>query len=171
MQCFGCGRQSGRTDYCEWCKRPHGRPGQTPSGGPASPAGVQATRPLPPGAQPTMQMPLGAQPTIQMAPPAPTRRVALTGEVVEGPPPAPPLPATQAMSPYPYANAPLPPGAYSAHAPALEFDEVSPVGERWEKALAFCFSLVAFSMLLIHFAPGAILWVAYADMFLRPLNE
>lgn len=158
MQCFSCGRQSGRTDYCEWCKRPHGRPGQTPPGGPTGPSGVQ----------PTQALPFGAQPTVQMPPPATTRRVALTGEVVEGPPSAPPM-ATQAMSPHPYANAPLPAGAYTAHAPAFVFDEVSPTGERWEKALAFCFSLVAFSMLLIHFAPSAILWVAYADMFLLML--
>jgi hypothetical protein len=162
LQCFGCGRQSNRTDYCEWCKRPHGRPGQTAPG-------VQPTQPLPPGAQPTVQIPYGAQPTVQMPPPnGPTRRVALTGEVVEGPPAAPPMP-TQAMPRQGYGNAPLPPRAYSAQAPALLFDEVAPTGERWEKALAFCFSLVALSMLLIHFAPNAIMGVAYADMFLLML--
>lgn len=159
MQCFSCGRQSRRPDYCEWCKRPHGRPGQMPPG-PAGPSGAQPTRPLPPGAQPTVQMP---------PPPAPSRRVALTGEVVEGPPPAPPMP-TQAMSPHPYANTALPAGAYSAAAVALTFDEAAPLGERWEKALAFCFSLIAFSMLLIHFAPRTILYVAYADMFLLLLG-
>jgi len=108
-------------------------------------------------------LPYGAQPTVQM--PGPTRRVALTGEVVEGPPPAPQMP-TQAMPPQGYGNAPLPPGAYSPQAIQLNFDEVSPAGERWEKALAICFSLVALSMLLIHFAPNAIMGVAYADMFL-----
>lgn len=168
MQCFGCGRQSSRTDYCEWCKRPHGRPGQTPPGA-APPAGVQPTQPLPPGAHPTMQMPYGAQPTMQMPPPSgPTRRVALTGEVVEGPPPAPPMP-TQAMPPHAYGHTALPARAYSPQAIQLGFDEVAPAGERWEKALAFCFSLVAFSMLLIHFAPNAIMGVAYADMFLLML--
>jgi len=160
MQCFGCGRNSNRTDYCEWCKRPHGQPGQRP------PSGVQPTQPLPPGAQPTTHLPYDAQPTVQM--PGPTRRVALTGEVVEGPPPAPQMP-TQAMRPQGYGSVPLPAGAYSPEAIKLQFDEVSPVGERWEKALAFCLPVVAFSMLLIHFSPGAILWVAYIDMFLLML--
>ena len=165
MHCFGCGRQSNRTDYCEWCKRPHGRPGQTPTGA-MPPSGVQPTQPVPPGAQPTVQLPQGAQPTVQM--PGPTRRVALTGEVVEGPPPAPPMP-TQMMPPQGYSSAPLPAHAYSPAAIELQFDQVSPAGERWEKALAFCFSLVALSMLLIHFAPNAIMGVAYADMFLLML--
>ena len=160
MQCFSCGRQSSRIDYCEWCKRPHGQPGQTPPG-------VQPT-PLPPGAQPTVQIPYGAQPTIQISPPVTTRRVALTGEIVEGPPPAPPMP-TQTMPPHSYGSAALPPGAYSPQAIQLDLDAIAPVGERWERALAFCFSLVAFSMLLLHFAPGGILWVAYADMFLLML--
>ncbi len=174
MQCFSCGRQSSRTDYCEWCKRPHDRPGQMPPG-PAPLSGVQPTQPLPLGMQPTRPLPPGAQPTMQMPPPTPSRRVALTGEVVEGPSSAPPMP-TQAMPPHgyggapsPYINAPLPAGAYSAQAMALQFDDIAPAGERWEKALAICFSLVAFSMLLIHFVPGSILWVTYGDMFLLML--
>ena len=164
MQCFGCGRQSNRTDCCEWCRRPHGQPSQPPPGA-APPSGVQPTQPFPYGAQPTRQMPPGAQLTRQMPLSGPTRRVALTGEVVEGPPPAPAMP-TQALAGSPYTNAQLPPGAYSAQAIDLQFDDIAPAGERWEKALAFCFSLVAFSMLLIHFAPNAIMGVAYADMFL-----
>ncbi len=173
MPCFGCGRQSSRTDYCEWCRRPHGQPGQHPTGAmppsgvqpiQALPYGAQPTQALPYGPQPTTQMPPGAQPTVQM--PGPTRRVALTGEVVEGPPPAPPMPTQMLPSQGYGGSVPLPARAYSAQAPLLLFDDVDPTGERWEKALAFCFSLVAFSMLLIHFAPGAILWVAYADMFL-----
>jgi hypothetical protein len=169
MQCFGCGRQSTRTDYCEWCKRPHGPAGPPPSGD-GRPPGMQPTQPVPPGAQPTMQMPYGAQPTMPM--PGPTRRVALTGEVVEGPPPPPPsahpMP-TQAMPPHGYGNAGLPARAYSPAAIDLQFDTLPPAGERWEKALAFCLSLLALSMLLIHFAPNAIMGVAYADMFLLML--
>jgi hypothetical protein len=125
---------------------------------------MQPTQPLPSGAQPTTQLPPGAQPTVQMPMPGSTRRVALTGEVVEGPP-APPMP-TQAMPPQVYGGAPLPPRAYAPETPALVFDEVDPAGERWEKALAICFSLTALSMLLIHFVPNAIMAVAYIDMFL-----
>lgn len=171
MHCYGCGRQSTRTDYCEWCKRPHGAPGQPPNG--AAPSGVQPTQPLPPGMQhppgmqPTQPLYPGAQPTTQMPPPAVTRRVALTGEVIEEPA-APPMP-TQMMQPPGY----QPSGYHGTPGPArvhqdirLDFDEVSPTGERWEKALAFCLSLVALSMLFIHFVPNAILGVAYGDMFL-----
>ena len=162
MQCFGCGRQSTRNDYCEWCKRPHGQPGQAPPG--ASPPGMQSTQPLPPGMQRTQPLPSGAQPTVQMPMPQTTRRVALTGEVVEGPP-APPQP-TQMMPPQGYGGTPALPRTYTPNAIQLDFDEVSPTGERWEKALAFCFSLIALSMLLIHFVPNVIMGVAYVDMFL-----
>ncbi len=157
--CPMCGKQSRRADMCEWCFRPIAQAGQRPSG-------PQPTVPLPPGMQPTTQLPNGAQPTMQMPPPpATTRRVSLTGEVVEGPPPAPPMP-TQALPGGPYAGTPLPARAYSPEAMAMVLDESPPTGERWEKALAACLSLIALSMLLVHFAPGAILGVAYADMFL-----
>lgn len=171
MHCFGCGRQSTRTDYCEWCRRPHGQPGQPPPGG--APPNPNATQPLAPGMQPTQPLPYGAQPTTQMPyPPGaqPTRRVALTGEVVEGPP-APPMP-TQAMPPHAmppqgYHGTPGPgPRTYMSNDITLDFDEVSPMGERWEKALAFCFSIVALSMLMVHFVPNSIMAVAYLDMFL-----
>ena len=119
-------------------------------------------------------------------------RVSLSGDVVEDEveptqamhPQQGPIP-TLAMNPYPGQNqtqpmnpmrpqpiptGALPPGAYSAAVMQhqLREDEASP-GERWEKSMAFCLPIVALSILMIHFVPGAFYWVAALNLFVIPL--
>jgi hypothetical protein len=163
MQCRTCGMESRTTDVCEWCRKPMGMAGptqptvampplQTPSGG------------MPPG-QPTMPMPPGLQPTIGMNPGV-TRRVSLTGEVVEGPPPAP------VMAPPPGVAHPgfIPPTAYTPQGvQEMLGAPQTALGERWEKFLALGLPLIALSLLLVHAFPSAFLWVAFANAFLLPL--
>lgn len=140
----------------------------------------------------------GQQPTMQMNPMNPNtrRRVSLSGDVVEDTieftqtmSPQMGTMQTQAMSPrYPgqatsYAqgvggpqnptlvnpNA-LPPGAFSAAAMNYQYrSEESYLGERWEKAMAFSLPLVALSLLIIHFAPGAFFMLAALNLFAIPI--
>ena len=135
----------------------------------------------------------GVQPTMAMPPQNPNvrRRVSLTGEVIEeeidatqAMRPQPGLGHTQPMNPYPggmptqampsmrspQQGGALPAGAYSAAGMQHHFHESeSTPGERWEKCLAFCLPIVALSILLIHFLPGAFYWIAALDLFAIPV--
>jgi hypothetical protein len=61
----------------------------------------------------------------------------------------------------------------NAISPALvqgwQQEEGIPAGERWEKFLALSLPLLIGSMLLVHFAPAAFLWVTLAALFLVAL--
>ena len=135
---------------------------------------------------------------MQMNPANPNtrRRVSLSGDVVEDTieptqamPPQMGTMQTQAMAPrYPGQATPyprdaggpqlptlanpnaLPPGAFSAAAMNYQYSsEESPLGERWEKAMAFSLPLVALSLLIIHFAPGAFFMLAALNLFVIPM--
>ncbi len=45
------------------------------------------------------------------------------------------------------------------------------IGERWEKFLAISMPILAISILIIHFAPDAMIWIALADMFIFGLVQ
>lgn len=149
MLCRACGMESRTADFCEWCRRP-----------------------------------LAAQPTLpQNAPPAQKPvRVTLTGEVIADESPAPPAGGPGAYSD---PNAAMPPPAmpYAANTPIGATLQANPsaitplmvqqhyqeseesVGEKREKFLAIGLPVLIVSMLIVHFAPGAFLWVACADLF------
>lgn len=148
MLCQNCRCDSRTTDVCEWCAKP-----------------MDKTIAMPPGSQPTLQMPPQTQ-----------KRVALTGEVIETTQAMPPMPPPGAYPPVqpapPYrgrpvpASAGMPASAYSPQAIQEQFREmdISP-GEKWEKFLAIALPLLALSMLLVHFAPGALWPAAFFDLF------
>jgi hypothetical protein len=153
--CRTCGTSSRTDDFCERCRQP------LHSGAPT----------MAPGAQPTLQM----QPQQQTQT---IRRVSLTGEVVE---------TTQAMAPQHYpggapamnpartvygqmAGAALPVSAHSAAVLNEQLKAEGPSsGERWEKALAIGLPILALSMLLVHFAPSAMLGIVFANMLVLPI--
>jgi hypothetical protein len=156
MQCRHCGMDSRTVDACEWCHKPL--------------TGAQSL-------DRTVAMPPGSQPTLQMQTPT-VKRVALTGEVIETTQALPTMPPPGAYPPPssgpPYAGMPasslgsaLPSAAYSPHAIQQQFQEMNevPLGEKWEKLLAIALPILACSMLLVHFAPGALWLVAYSDLF------
>jgi hypothetical protein len=162
--CRTCGMSSRTDDFCERCRQPLV---------PAAPA-------MAPGAQPTLQMqPLTQTQTI--------RRVSLTGEVVEttqamatqhypGGPPAmqPARPGQQYPGGRPIdsqmAGAVMPLSAYSAAALNEQLKAEGPsLGDRWEKALAIALPILVLSMLLVHFAPSAMLGMVFGNMLVLPM--
>src|SRR5579872_2917426 len=166
MYCRHCGMDSRNPSVCEWCKKPLAG-GQAP----AQPASLNLTQPIPP-----------LDLTQPVPPPAAGQvRVALTGEVVEVPPAAPP-----SAGPYPAPGAPaplyggrspssmpahtathsLPTGAISPHLLQTEMRTAQATpGEKWEKCLAIVMPLLLASVILVHFVPNAFSWVTLADVF------
>jgi hypothetical protein len=64
----------------------------------------------------------------------------------------------------------LPAGAYSPAAIRDQLgDQGLSLGERWEKGLAIAMPIVAISMLIIHFAPGALLGMVFGNLLILPM--
>ncbi|HLV81507.1 MAG TPA: hypothetical protein VKT32_14570, partial [Chthonomonadaceae bacterium] len=154
MYCRACGMESRTTDICEWCKKPLPPPpgpqsaaGQPQQGAPPLAGTAPLARPLtemtPPAQAPLLN---GPQPPSQTSY-APPVRTTLTGEVIETPPaafptgPPPLLPGGSPAAVDPILSpvaAGLPMAAVTPEAMRgqIENEYESPMGERWEKALA-----------------------------------
>ncbi len=175
MICPHCRQNSQTAGVCSSCRQPLPVAPPVPTMPPPPPMPqTQQMRQMPPGQptqtmppayqQATQRLPPGAQPTVAMPPPAPLtqQRVSLTGEVIEVAV-APPAsgPALHPGSPSGYGGA----GYYPETIRAVVNDGPTP-GERWEKFLAFGFPILAAAMLVTHFAPNAVLWVALGSLLL-----
>lgn len=157
MPCSGCGHNSRTDDVCERC-------------------GTRFSS--------------AAQAELQMRPQVKTlRRVSLTGEVVESTQAMPP-PTVMATQQGTYSSAPgqqypsnsghggsmcapnqgMPPSAYSPSASVEQIGTDGPsLGERWEKALAIALPIVAVSMLIVHFAPAALIGIVFGNLLILPM--